>query len=210
MAAWRKDRAIVMAILGPGGSESAMAAVEGGADFIQIRARELSSRALAAFVRDVVAQLGGGERVIVNGRADIAESAGAGGVHLPESGADPQDVRRAFPGLWIGVSRHDRAGLERAAADGVDYALLGPVFTTPGKEDHALGLDRFAECVRGISLAVVAVGGIDPERARAVLGAGACGIAAIRPFAAPDRARDQARLFREALDSPGAPASRSL
>lgn len=123
-------------------------------------------------------------RLMVAGRADIAALAGADGTHLGESGIQPRDVRRAFPELRIGVSRHDRDGLLRAGDEGVDYVLLGPVFATPGKERGALGLARFEAMTSGVGVPVWAVGGITPSSARACIDAGAAGVAAIRPFTA--------------------------
>jgi thiamine-phosphate pyrophosphorylase len=197
-------RPILMAIVGARSSLAAARAVRGGADLVQVRARDLSSRDLMALVREVIAELGGGERVFVNSRPDIAELAGASGVHLPESGLDPGMVRRAFPGLVIGVSRHDRKGLERAAEEGADFALLGPVFQTPGKESRALGPDRLQEALRGLRLPVIAVGGVVPDNGAALVRAGALGVAAIRPFADPQSAQGAAASFRAALDQTGA------
>src|SRR5204862_4695539 len=117
-------------------------------------------------------EVGRADRVLVNSRPDIARITGALGVHLPESGLDPRSVRQSFPGLLIGVSRHDCAGLEEAARQGADFALLGPAFTTPGKEEHALGLQRIEESLRGLGLPVLAVGGVKAGHVTALL---ACG-----------------------------------
>jgi thiamine-phosphate diphosphorylase len=190
-----------MAIVGAGGARSAGEALRGGADFVQVRAKELSSRALLALVRDVIAAAGSADRILVNSRPDIAALAGARGVHLPESGLDPRSVRAAFPGLLIGVSRHDRAGLEKAALDGADFAMVGPVYETPGKESRALGVSGFAELLRGLKVPVLAVGGVTKGDVGALRSCGAAGIAAIRPFAPAERARDAAASFRTALDA---------
>jgi thiamine-phosphate pyrophosphorylase len=189
-----------MAIVGPKGARSAGAAIGGGADLVQVRAREISACSLADLVRAVIAEVGDPRRVIVNSRPDIAALTGACGVHLPESGLDPRAVRAAFPDLCLGVSRHDRAGLERAAAEGAEYAILGPVFETPLKEDRALGLDRFAQMVGRPPLPVVAVGGLTMANAARVITAGASGVAAIRVFEDPGHAFAAAALLRAALD----------
>ena len=196
---------ILMAIVGAGGAEAAARASAGGADLVQVRARSLESRDLMALVRVVVAGVGDPGKVIVNSRPDIAELAGALGVHLPEAGLDPRGVRRAFPRLLIGVSVHDRHGLERAADAGADYAVLGPVFATPGKERDAMGLDRWRETIRDLTLPVIAVGGLGPESLASLIRAGARGVAAIRPFADSGQAKTSAALFREALDRASAP-----
>lgn len=193
-------RPVLMAIVGEGGALAAARAVHGGADLVQVRAKELSSGALMRLVRDVITEVGDGSRVIVNSRPDIAERAGAAGVHLPESGLDPRSVRRAFPGLGVSVSRHDRAGLERAAEEGADFAILGPVFDTPGKGAHVLGTSGLRAALRGIGVRVIAVGGVTALNAADIIGCGAAGIAAIRPFADPLRAEIEATLLRARLD----------
>lgn len=194
---------ILMAIVGAGGARSAAEALRGGADLVQVRAKELTSRDLAALVREVIAETGRADRILVNSRPDIAELTGARGVHLPESGLDPRSVRRAFPGLLIGVSRHDREGLERAAGDCADYVMIGPVLKTPGKEERALGLPRLEELLRGAKTPVLAVGGVAPGQVEALLAAGVRGIAALRPFASAEGAWRAAASFREALDQGG-------
>ena len=189
-----------MAIVGPSGARSAGEAIRGGADLVQVRAKELASRELLALVRDVIAEVGRADLVLVNSRPDIAELTGALGVHLPESGLDPRVVRRAFPGLLIGVSRHDRAGLEQAAWQGADFAVVGPAFETPGKEARALGVDRLETIVLGVTMPVLVVGGVTPGHVGALLARGVRGVAAIRPFASPPEAFGAATAFREALD----------
>ena len=192
-----------MAIVGAGGARSAREAVRGGADLVQVRAKELNSRELLRLVRAVIAEVGAADRVFVNSRPDIAELTGALGVHLPESGLDPRSVRRAFPGLQLGVSRHDRPGLDRAAREEADFAILGPALQTPGKEARALGVARLAELVSGLRLQVLAVGGIAPGDVPELLASGVRGIAALRPFVSPEGASSAALAFREALDGEG-------
>jgi thiamine-phosphate diphosphorylase len=203
---FERPRPVLMAIFGAGGAEAAARASAGGADLIQVRAKSLESKDLLALVQDVVKGVGDPSKVIVNSRPDIAELAGAGGVHLPEAGLDPVAVRRAFPKLLIGVSAHNRAGLDRAADAGADYAILGPVFETPGKERDAIGLERWRDMIFDLALPVVAVGGLAPRNLASLIEAGARGIAGIRPFADPEQAATSAALFRAALDRARAPA----
>lgn len=187
-----------MAIVGAGGAPSAGRAVRDGADLVQVRAKHLSADELVVLVRAVIAEAGGPDQVIVNSRPDIAELTGALGVHLPETGLDSREVRRAYPRLMIGTSRHDRAGLDRAIDEEVDYVLLGPVFETPGKEAGVLGVALAAKILRGVALPVLAVGGVTVANARSAMESGFRGIAAIRPFRTECSA---ARDLRTALGS---------
>ncbi len=199
-------RPILMAIVGAEGAIAAGRAVRGGADLVQVRAKQLSSGALMRLVRDVITEVGDAGRVIVNSRPDIAERAGVAGVHLPESGLDPRAVRRAFPGLGVSVSRHDRPGLEQAEAEGADFAILGPVFDTPGKGAHVLGASGLRAALRGVGVRVIAVGGITALNASETIGCGASGVAAIRPFADPVEAEIEATHLRDGLDASFPPA----
>ena len=129
-----------------------------------------------------------GAPFLVNADLELALALAADGVQLPEAGPDLEAARAALPGgSWIGVSRHDAAGVRTAA--GASFVLLGPVFGVPGK-GPALGLDGFAALAARSPVPVVALGGIDAGRARAVLAAGAQALAVIREvFDAPDPAR---------------------
>jgi thiamine-phosphate pyrophosphorylase len=164
----------------------ARAAAAAGVELFQVRARDLGGGALLALVRGVVeAAAGTALRVLVNGRPDVAVLAGADGVHLPESGLPAGEVRRAFPALMVGVSCHDPQAVARAGEAGADYALLGPVFATVGK-DRPLGTGALQRAVRAAPIPVLAIGGIEPRTAAAAWAAGAHGLAAIRALhAAP-------------------------
>ncbi|MCU0676526.1 MAG: thiamine phosphate synthase [Myxococcota bacterium] len=121
-----------------------------------------------------------GHAVVVNRRVDVALALDARGVHLPERGLDVTDARALLgPSSWIGVSRHDRAGLEAAAAAGADYATLSPFAAVPGK-GPALGATGFADVRRGVGIPVLALGGITKENGRLALASGADGFAVLR------------------------------
>ena len=67
-----------------------------------------------------------------------------------------------------------------AKEQGADYALLGPVFATPGKGEP-VGVDVLGQICRTVApFPVIGVGGIDGSNASAVIDAGAAGFAAIR------------------------------
>ncbi len=154
-----------------------------GLDTVQVREKDLSDRALRTLVGEVRAALAGtAARVLVNGRPDIALAAGAFGVQLPESGLPVGEVKRGFPTLAVGASCHSLEAARRAAGEGADFVLLGPVFPPSAKEARALGVDALRAVVEAVSVPVHAIGGITPRRAAEVLAAGGRGVAAIAAF----------------------------
>jgi thiamine-phosphate pyrophosphorylase len=138
-------------------------------------ARELL--ALADTLRTIT--VASGARLLLHDRVDAARLCGADGVHLPAHGLPVPAVRRLLgPEPLVGRSTHTAAEARAAVANGADYALLGPIWTTashPGRPP--LGLDVLG-AARPTS--VVAIGGVTAARAADARAAGACGVAAIR------------------------------
>ena len=119
-------------------------------------------------------------RLFVNDRLDIALAAGAEGVQLSHAGLLPVDARRLVRDWWIGCSVHSRDEARTARDWGADYLLVGPVYhTTTHPTASPLGLEALGDIVQ-LGLPVIAIGGVTPERAHELAGAGAYGVAAIR------------------------------
>src|SRR5215216_5965451 len=75
-----------------GGIEPLLRCIERAeADYIQIREKDLSARALFHLTQR--AMLVSKAPILVNSRADIALAAGAAGVHLPAGSIAPRDLR---------------------------------------------------------------------------------------------------------------------
>jgi thiamine-phosphate diphosphorylase len=175
-------------------------------DVIQIRERDLESRALADVTARVLAATRGSRtRVVVNDRADVAIAAGAHGVHLRGDSAAPHRVRAIVPpSFLIGRSVHSVA--EAAAVAGeVDYLIAGAVWATTSKPagHPQIGCEGLAAIARAVRVPVLAIGGVTLERARDAALAGAAGVAAIRLFAGdrgePVRLDDTVRAIRAAF-----------
>jgi thiamine-phosphate pyrophosphorylase len=210
------DRRAVSAIGSQDIVEKIRTAADAGADWIQIREKDLPGRELFRLTQDAVRiaeEAGRQTRIIVNDRFDIAVAAGAAGVHLGgESIAVSEAVQwrrsgNAPPEFLIGVSCHRlEEGLEAERA-GASYVFFGPVYDTPSKRAFgpAQGIARLTDVCRAVRIPVIAIGGLTEENAREALKAGAAGIAAIRLF---QEAKDGAslkqsveRLHRISLES---------
>lgn len=157
-------------------------AAERGIELIQIREKLLDAQQVFELAKEAVRVINGSDtRLLVNERFDIAAAAGAGGVQLTSRAIPTEAARRNVPtGFLIGVSTHSEREVLAAKRDGADFALLGSIFTTPGKGEP-LGLEKLtAVCNAAGDFPVIAVGGVDAENQLSVVDAGAAGFAAIR------------------------------
>jgi thiamine-phosphate pyrophosphorylase len=160
------------------------AAVLRRVDWVQVREKELSARALTRLVQSLV---GAGPRIVVNSRLDVALAAGAHGLHLPADSLPPSRLRPLTgAGFLIGVSCHSLSGALRAEQEGADYVYLSPIYDSPSKPGYgpALGVEALAAACSRLRIPVLALGGVDETRALECVAAGAAGFASISAFAA--------------------------
>ena len=172
------------------------AAVEGGADAVQIREKDLADGELRELVKRVQGAVAGRALVLVNGRASVAVETCAG-LHLP---ADAPAPLRWFS-VW-GRSVHSPGEAARRAEEGSVYLLVGHVFETeskPGLPGRGLGLVRETAAAAG-SVPVLAIGGIDERNAGDVIGAGAAGVAVRGAILHAREPGEAARSIREVVD----------
>lgn len=177
--------------------ENIRSTLQAGADWVQIREKDLPARELLGLARQAVktaaetgARTGNSARVIINDRLDVALAAGAYGVHLGRESLAARDLvqwcRRgnAPAEFTIGVSCHRLEEAREAESAGADYVFFGPIFQTPSKEKFGApqGIERLTEVCRALQAKVIAIGGVNEENAASCIRAGADGIAAIRLF----------------------------
>lgn len=125
-------------------------------------------------------------QLIVNDYWREAIEAGADYIHLGQedlASADIKSIKAA--GLRLGISTHSEEELGIALAADPDYVALGPIYETKLKAMKwaPQGLTRISTWKQRVgSLPLVAIGGITPERASAVVAAGADSVAVITDF----------------------------
>lgn len=185
-------------------AELAEQAARAGVDWVQIREKDLGSRALFTLTSAIVKRAAPA-RVLVNDRLDVAVAAGAAGVHL---GGDslPTGVvarwckQRAHEGFSVGQSCHTIEQARAAERNGADYVIFAPVFATPSKLRYGppQGVERLRELCRTLGIPVIAIGGITPENAAQCIAAGAAGVAAIRWFQQPGELAARVAALRSA------------
>ena len=164
--------------------EQVKALLAGGARFIQVRDKYLSSRELFdAIVECQALAREHDATVIVNDRVDIAMALGADGVHLGQDDLKPVEARNLLtPGTIIGFSTHSVEQARDAIKLPVDYIASGPIFPTRSKPDHepVIGLEGLEKVRKAVgNFPLIAIGGITLENCRDVLSAGADSVAII-------------------------------
>jgi len=165
-----------------------------GADWVQIREKDLQARELFELVEAALALPNPrGVKILVNTRADVAVAAGAHGLHLPAGSPAPRRFRSlARPAVLMGVSCHTVAEVLAAEAGDADYALFGPVFSPLSKKSDlpSHGLDGLHRATAATRIPVLALGGITSGNIADCIEAGAAGVAGISLFQSPNGHRD--------------------
>ncbi len=113
--------------------------------------------------------------------------------------ANVEKIKKA--GLKLGVSTHDTSELNKALAVKPDYVALGPVYQTILKKMkwQPQGLEKVTRWKKLVGdLPLVAIGGLNPERAKAVLEAGADSAAVVTDIALNKNPEDRVKQWLEA------------
>lgn len=165
--------------------EIAREAIQGGADIIQLRDKNMDSGKLLSVAKEIMKI----EEVVshkvlffVNDRLDIALAAKAHGVHLGQSDIPAMDARRIVPtGFLIGVSVGSVDEAKKAVLDGADYVAISPIFDTTSKNDAGFGhgLETAKAICEAVSVPIVAIGGINRDNISDIIDAGVDSVAVI-------------------------------
>lgn len=183
-----------------GHRDVALAAIEGGASAVQLRAPELQDDDLLPLATELAAQCRtAGVLFVVNDRLDVALASGADGVHLGQR--DDLGHARARIGKdgVLGISVNDVEEARAAEAAGADYlgVTVWATPTKPGAVPH--DLDGLRAIVGATALPVVGIGGIEAANAGRVIAAGAAGVAVVSAVATADDPVDATRQLAAAV-----------
>lgn len=180
-------------------------ALEGGCKWVQLRMKDAPD--------EQVAQLGVqarglcdryGAKLILDDRVELVVQTGADGVHLGKNDMPIAQAREILgPGKIIGGTANTFEDIVAHWKSGADYIGCGPFrFTTTKKNlSPILGLEGYRDIVArmkdaGITLPLVAIGGITAEDIPAILETGVDGIAVSGTvLRAEDPAAEMAKLI---------------
>ena len=188
-----------------GWAPAAYAAVllDGGARFLQIRAKHLASDPFLRLCDEVVASAHACDAaVIVNDRVDLAAMAGAAGAHVGQDDISV-DAARTILGAdaIVGCSTHTIAQIDAATRTSATYIAVGPVFGTATKDTGyaAVGVDLIRAAKRATARPVVAIGGVTLENAEAAIAAGATMVAVISDLLVGNNPAARVRAYLDRL-----------
>jgi thiamine-phosphate pyrophosphorylase len=176
--------------------------VDAGLPSVQIREKDLGACAVAALGRRLLA-VTTPRLLIINDRVDVALAIGAGGVQRTSTSLSVGDMRRVVKtALRIGASVHSLEEAVQAEQEGADWLTFGPVYDTPSKRAYGApqGLAALARVAGRVTVPVMAIGGITPERVNEVRRAGAHGVAVVSAILSAPSPTQVVQSFLDALD----------
>lgn len=180
---------------------------EGGADLIQLRAKQSSLdevRRLAEAILPVTRQANVG--LVINDHPALAREVGAELCHLGQEDffdaghRHVSELQIADCSLQIGLSTHAPQQAQRALAAEADYIAIGPVYPTGTKPTaKAVTLEYVRWAAANVTVPWFAIGGITLQTLDAVLAAGARRVCVVSAILNADDVAKACGEFRKRL-----------
>lgn len=167
-------------------ADSAMMALEGGCRWIQLRMKDAGEDEIERVARLILPECRRRDAVfVIDDHVELALRVGADGVHLGKNDMPVDEARRLAGGNFvIGGTANTFEDVQRLAAQGADYIGCGPFRFTTTKKNLApmLGIEGYKDILalmkeHGITLPLVAIGGITCGDIPRLMAAGVSGIA---------------------------------
>lgn len=177
-------------------------AIKGGVTVVQLREKRIGTLEfynIAVKIKSITDKYE--IPLIINDRIDIVLAVDCAGVHLGQNDM-PAGIARSVMGnnKIIGVSASTLEEAQKAEKDGADYVGVGAMFPTTTKEDaKAVSIKCLKEIKEGVSIPVVAIGGINEKNVELLLPANIDGIAVVSAILGKKNAKTAAeKLFMSA------------
>lgn len=188
----------------------ALAAIEGGCRWVQIRMKDAdNAEVLDAARRIIPFARKHGATVVIDDRVHLVAESGADGVHIGKEDMPPEEARRILgTDKIIGVTVNSLEDIFSVDKRLIDYMGMGPFqFTTTKKKLAAtLGLDGYQRILsearnRGIDTPVVAIGGITLGDVPELMSTGINGIAVSGAISRAENPVEATRDFMKSLNT---------
>ena len=176
------------------------AAIRGGVTLVQLREKEISSRAFyeeARALKQITDRYG--VPLIINDRLDIMLAVDAAGLHIGQSDIPAEAARRIMgPDKLLGLSAGTVQQAVAAKANGADYIGVGAVFPTATKRDAVwIGRETLRQIKAAAELPVVGIGGINAGNISQIYGSGIDGVAVVSALMGGEDPRAAAEELKE-------------
>ena len=173
-------------------------ALAGGATFIQLREKHMSTDELVEEAKTIL-PICREARVpfLIDDDVEAARLVGADGVHVGQSDTACAEARRILgPDAIVGVSAQTVEQAVAAEQAGADYLGVGALIPTPTKPDAVdVTPEELARICRAVGIPVVGIGGLHLSTVDILDGTGAAGAAVVSAiFAAEDIEGDTREL----------------
>ncbi|KNZ43372.1 thiamine-phosphate pyrophosphorylase [Acetobacterium bakii] len=184
-------------------TEQTETAIKAGVTFVQLREKNLDFESFLKQAKEIKTLTDAYHiPFVINDNVEIALACGADGVHVGQEDMAAGDVRKRIGDDKImGVSVCTQAQAILAEKNGADYLGVGAMFTTSTKADaDTVTYEILREICAGVTIPVVAIGGIDQKNILTLRRSGIVGVAVVSAiFAQPDIAAATAELQQLAV-----------
>ena len=187
------------------------AALQGGCRWIQLRMKDAADDEVRTVARQALALCRKHNAIfIIDDRTDIVKEVGADGVHLGKNDMPIKEARNLLSEhAIIGGTANTIDDIRRLWKDGADYIGCGPFRFTTTKKNLApvIGLDGY-RCIsqamrdEGITLPVVAIGGITKDDVADIMQAGMNGIAISGAVTKAENPADEMKRLKQLVRKP--------
>ena len=190
-------------------TDTATAAVKGGATLVQLRDKTSSTRDFLHQAQALKQALQPYQvPLLINDRIDIALAAGAAGVHIGQTDMPPLLARELLgPTAIIGLTVQNQAQIDSAPVECLDYVSIGGVFATTSKHNPhpPIGLTGLATLAAQLKqrcrLPLTAIAGIQRDNLSEILQTGVNGVALISAITHAADPRAAAAELRRLIDN---------
>ena len=177
--------------------------LKAGVTCVQLREKEAED----AFILQEAQELNAlcrryGVPFLVNDRPDLAQAAGADGVHVGQEDTGLTEARNLLgPNALLGGSAHTVEEALAAQAAGADYLGCGAVFGSGTKHNVSqMPLETLTAICQAVDIPVVAIGGVSLDNLPLLADTGIAGVAVISGLFAADDKTEAAQAFLRQLE----------
>ncbi len=187
-------------------TEAVEQALSGGARIVQYRDKDSDSNRREHEASELLRLCKKSNAyLLINDDVALAKTIGAHGVHLGQGDAALAQARAQLsPAAIIGITCHaDLALAQQAQQNGASYVAFGRFFPSQTKpEAPPAPIQVLSQAKAALSIPIVAIGGITPVNAPALLAAGADMLAVIHAIWGQDDIRQASAQFAELFRLP--------